>query len=283
MIEGLLKGKSIVITGTGSGVGRAAAELFAKHGAKLICTDVQDAWLEETVAKVKAAGGEAKGVRCDVTKRADLEAAVAAAVEAYGRLDVMYNNAGGATARDGNVTDIPLDEFWRTISVDLFGTFLGCRFAIPHLEKAGGGSIVNTTSIGGMQPSKGNYSYAMSKSSVIMLAQSAAIDLGEYGIRVNCIAPANIESPILGNMLGAGLADDVKEQMMVEVRQFLLNRQPIQRQGTTDDIAEAAMFFASDRSSYITGQVMCVDGGMLTGNPSPSGALQEIVARYRGK
>jgi NAD(P)-dependent dehydrogenase (short-subunit alcohol dehydrogenase family) len=122
----------------------------------------------------------------------------------------------------------------------------------------------------------------MSKASVIMLAQSAAIDLGEYGIRVNCIAPANIESPILGNMLNADLPDEVKEQMMVEVRRFLLARQPIQRQGTTDDIAEAAMFFASDRSSYVTGQVMCVDGGMLTGNPTPGNELKEIVARYRG-
>jgi NAD(P)-dependent dehydrogenase (short-subunit alcohol dehydrogenase family) len=150
------------------------------------------------------------------------------------------------------------------------------------MKDHGGGSIVNTTSIGGMQPSRGNYSYAMSKASVIILAQSAAIDLGEYGIRVNCIAPANIESPILGNMLGRDLPDATKEQMMVEVRQFLLARQPIQRQGTTQDIAEAAMFFASDRSSYVTGQVMCVDGGMLTGNPASSGELKEIVSRYVG-
>jgi NAD(P)-dependent dehydrogenase (short-subunit alcohol dehydrogenase family) len=116
-----------------------------------------------------------------------------------------------------------------------------------------------------------------------MLAQSAAIDLGEYGIRVNCIAPANIESPILGNMLGTGLSEEDKEQMMVEVRRFLLARQPIQRQGSPDDIAEAAIFFASDRSTYITGQVMCVDGGMLTGNPSPGNELKDIVSRYRGK
>jgi NAD(P)-dependent dehydrogenase (short-subunit alcohol dehydrogenase family) len=122
----------------------------------------------------------------------------------------------------------------------------------------------------------------MSKASVIMLAQSAAIDLGEYGIRVNCIAPANIESPILGNMLGQGLAPEAKEAMMVEVRQFLLSRQPIQRQGTTNDIAQAAIYFASDNSSYVTGQVICVDGGMLTGNPAPAGELKEIVARYHG-
>jgi NAD(P)-dependent dehydrogenase (short-subunit alcohol dehydrogenase family) len=150
------------------------------------------------------------------------------------------------------------------------------------MKDHGGGAIINTTSIGGMQPGRGGWTYAMSKASVIILAQSAAIDFGEYGIRVNCIAPANIESPILGNMLGKGLPDATKEQMMVEVRQFLLDRQPIQRQGTTDDIAEAAMFFASDRSSYVTGQVMCVDGGMLTGNPASGGELKEIVSRYAG-
>ena len=123
----------------------------------------------------------------------------------------------------------------------------------------------------------------MSKASVNMLSQSAAIDLGEYDIRVNCIAPANIESPILGNMLGAGMPEDKKAQMMEEVRAFLIARQPIPRQGTTDDIAEAAIFFASDRSSYMTGQIICVDGGMLTGNPQPAGGLQEIMARYRGE
>jgi NAD(P)-dependent dehydrogenase (short-subunit alcohol dehydrogenase family) len=123
----------------------------------------------------------------------------------------------------------------------------------------------------------------MSKASVIMLAQSAALDLGEFGIRVNCIAPANIESPILGNMVGAGLSEEKKAALMEEVRAFLIRRQPIQRQGTTDDIAEAAIFFASDRSSYMTGQVMCVDGGMLTGNPQPDGGFAEIVSRHRGK
>jgi NAD(P)-dependent dehydrogenase (short-subunit alcohol dehydrogenase family) len=116
---------------------------------------------------------------------------------------------------------------------------------------------------------------------MIQFSRSAALDLGEHGIRVNCIAPANIETPIMGNMLAKGLPDDVKAELMEQVRKFLIARQPIQRQGRTDDIAEAAIFFASDRSTYMTGQVLAVDGGMLLGNPQTAGGLQEILARYR--
>jgi NAD(P)-dependent dehydrogenase (short-subunit alcohol dehydrogenase family) len=278
-MSGELSGKVAVVTGAASGIGRGCAERFVAAGAKVVVADVN---LEAGDAFVATLGGDAAFKGTDVTDPRAVDELVAFAVERFGGLHCMFNNAGISGSRTERILDHDFSDFENVMAINVFGVANGIRSAARHMKDHGGGSIINTTSIGGMQPSRGNYSYAMSKASVIMLAQSAAIDLGEYGIRVNCIAPANIESPILGNMLGQGLSADAKEQMMVEVRQFLLSRQPIRRQGTTDDIAEAAMFFASDRSSYVTGQVMCVDGGMLTGNPAPAGELKEIVARYHG-
>jgi NAD(P)-dependent dehydrogenase (short-subunit alcohol dehydrogenase family) len=275
---GELSGKVVVVTGAASGIGRGCAERFVASGAKVVVADVN---AEDGRRVATTLGSDAAFTQTDVADADAVDDLVAFAVERFGGLDCMFNNAGISGARTERILDHDFSDFERVMAINVLGVANGIRAAARHMKDHGGGSIINTTSIGGMQAGRGNWSYAMSKASVIMLAQSAAIDLGEYGIRVNCIAPANIESPILGNMLGADLPDDVKEAMMVEVRQFLLGRQPIQRQGTTDDIAEAAMFFASDRSSYVTGQVMCVDGGMLTGNPAPGGALTEIVARYR--
>jgi NAD(P)-dependent dehydrogenase (short-subunit alcohol dehydrogenase family) len=278
-MSGELTGKVAIVTGGASGIGRGCSERFVAAGAKVVVADVN---ADEGEAFASSLGADAAFATTDVADAAAVDAAVAFAVERFGGLDVMFNNAGISGSRTERLLEHDFSDFEKVMAVNVLGVANGLRSAARHMKDNGGGSIINTTSIGGMQPSRGNYSYAMSKASVIMLAQSAAIDLGEYGIRVNCIAPANIESPILGNMLGQGLTPEAKEQMMVEVRQFLLSRQPIQRQGTTDDIAEAAMFFASDRSSYMTGQVMCVDGGMLTGNPAPATELKEIVARYHG-
>ena len=276
---GELTGKVAIVTGGASGIGRGCAARFVADGAKVVVADVN---AEEGEAFAASLGADAAFRETDVADAGSVDAVVAFAIEHFGGLHCMFNNAGISGARTERILEHDFSDFEKVMAVNVLGVANGIRSAARHMKDNGGGSIINTTSIGGMQPSRGNYSYAMSKASVIMLAQSAAIDLGEYGIRVNCIAPANIESPIVGNMLGKGLSADAKEQMMVEVRQFLLSRQPIQRQGTTDDIAEAAMFFASDRSSYVTGQVMCVDGGMLTGNPAPAGELKEIVARYHG-
>jgi NAD(P)-dependent dehydrogenase (short-subunit alcohol dehydrogenase family) len=279
-MSGELADKVTIVTGGASGIGRGCVARFAAAGAKVVIADVN---AEEGEAFAKSLGADAAFKQTDVADAAAVDELVAFAVERFGGLHCMFNNAGISGDRTERILDHDFNDFQKVMAVNVMGVANGIRSAARHMKDNGGGSILNTTSIGGMQASRGTYSYAMSKASVIMLAQSAAIDLGEYGIRVNCIAPANIESPILGNMLGTGLSEEDKEQMMVEVRQFLLARQPIQRQGTPDDIAEAAIFFASDRSTYMTGQVMCVDGGMLTGNPSPGSALKEIVARYRAK
>jgi len=278
-MSGELAGKVAIVTGGASGIGKGCVSRFVQAGAKVVIADVNAEAGEAYAAEL---GADAAFKQTDVASKDSVDEVVAFAVERFGQLDTMFNNAGISGNAPGGLLDEDFTDFERVMAINVLGVAFGLQAAARHMKEHGGGSIINTTSIGGMQPSRTNYVYAMSKASVIMLAQSAAIDFGEHGIRVNCIAPANIESPILGNMLGKDMPADKKAAMMDEVRDWLISRQPIRRQGTTDDIAEAAIFFASDRSSYMTGQVLCVDGGMLTGNPQPAGGLHEIVAKYKG-
>jgi NAD(P)-dependent dehydrogenase (short-subunit alcohol dehydrogenase family) len=279
-MSGELTGKVAIVTGGASGIGKGCVERFVAAGAQVVIADVN---VEAGESFAKELGDAAAFQETDVSDRSSVEELVAFAVERFGGLHCMFNNAGISGARHEGIFAEDFADFHQVMAVNVLGVAWGIKVAGSYMKDHGGGSIINTTSIGGMQPSRGGWSYSMSKASVIMLAQSAAIDLGPHNIRVNCIAPANIESPIMGNMLGRGMAEDRKEAMMDEVRDWLIARQPLPRQGTTDDIAEAAIFFASDRSSYSTGQVLCVDGGMLTGNPNGAGNLQEIVARHRGQ
>jgi NAD(P)-dependent dehydrogenase (short-subunit alcohol dehydrogenase family) len=273
-----LEGKVAIVTGGASGIGKGCVTRFVAAGARVVIADVD---VEAGKALEAELGPDAVFREVDVADAEAVAELVAHAVGRYGGLHCMFNNAGISGNRHNHLLDEDFGDFHRVMAVNVLGVAYGIQAAARHMKAHGGGSIINTTSIGGMQPSRGPWAYGMSKASVIKLSKSAALDLGVYGIRVNCIAPANIESPILGNMIAAGVAEERREQLMDEVRALLVARQPIQRQGTTDDIAEAAIFFASDRSSYMTGQVLCVDGGMLTGNPQPSGGLQEIVAKYR--
>jgi NAD(P)-dependent dehydrogenase (short-subunit alcohol dehydrogenase family) len=279
-MSGELSGKVAIVTGGASGIGKGCVSRFVAAGAKVVIADVN---AEDGEAFAAEIGADAAFKQTDVADARSVDEVVAFAVERFGGLHCMFNNAGISGNRNNHLLDEDFSDFQKVMAINVLGVAFGTQAAARHMKEHGGGSIINTTSIGGMQPSRGPWSYAMSKASVIMLAQSAALDLGEFGIRVNCIAPANIESPILGNMIGAGMSPEAKDAMMDDVRAFLIRRQPIQRQGTTDDIAEAAIFFASDRSSYMTGQVMCVDGGMLTGNPQPDGGFAEIVSRHRGR
>jgi NAD(P)-dependent dehydrogenase (short-subunit alcohol dehydrogenase family) len=279
-MTGELEGKVAVITGGASGIGKGCVSRFVDAGAKVVIADVSAEAGEAFAAEL---GDAAAFKLTDVADPASVDEVVAFAVERFGGLHCMFNNAGISGSRNDHILDEDFTDFQQVMAVNVLGVAYGIRSAARHMKDHGGGSIINTTSIGGMQAQRGPWSYGISKAGVIKLSGSAALDLGEHGIRVNCIAPANIESPILGNMITRGLTltDERRTELMVDVRKFLLDRQPIKRQGTTDDIAEAAIFFASDRSSYMTNQVMCVDGGMLTGNPSPTGSLAEVVAPYR--
>ncbi len=241
-----LEGKRAFITGAASGIGRAAARLFASEGARLGLVDVKAAEGEAVAAEIRDGGGEALFIETDVGDPGAMEAAMTRTVEAYGGLDVLYNNAGGATAKDGRVTEMPLDEFWRTITVDLFGTFLGCRFAIPHIAAAGGGSVINTTSIRAMIGTAGADAYTSAKGGVLTLTQALALQWAHAGIRVNAIAPG----VILTERVRALLADDDP----VKVKTPLGPSEP-------EDVAPLALYLASDESRQVTGAILPMDGG----------------------
>jgi NAD(P)-dependent dehydrogenase (short-subunit alcohol dehydrogenase family) len=241
-----LEGKSALITGAGAGIGRAAAVLFAKEGARVGVAEIVRERGEATVAAVKAAGGEAIFIETDVSKPASVEAAVWTTVNAFDGLDVLYNNAGGATPGDGKVTEIALEEFWRTINVDLLGTFLGCRFALPVMAERGGGSIINTTSIRALIGTAGADAYSAAKGGVLALTKALALQWAARSIRVNAIAPGVVMSERMRGLL----RDDDP-----------LLKKSLLGAGEPEDVAQLALFLASDESARITGAIMPVDSG----------------------
>ena len=243
---GRLKGKRVLITGSANGIGRAAARLFAAEGAQLTLCDRDHLRNENLAHEIDGAGGQVQAIQTDVGEPDDMQNAVNAAVDTYGGLDVLYNNAGGATANDGAVTDIELDEFWRTIRVDLFGTVLGCRFAIPHLVQAGGGSIINTTSIRAMIGTEGADAYTSAKGGVVTLTRALALQWAKSGIRVNAIAPGVILTDRVRTML--------RDDDPVRVKTPLGPSEP-------EDVAPLALYLASDESRQMTGMILPLDGG----------------------
>jgi NAD(P)-dependent dehydrogenase (short-subunit alcohol dehydrogenase family) len=245
-IVGRLDGKVALITGAGRGIGRAAALLFAAEGARVAIAEVARADGEATARAIEAAGGEALFVATDVTSPASVEAAIQATVARYGGLHVLYNNAGGATPKDGKVTEIDLDEFWRTIGVDLFGTFLGCRYAIPIMIKGGGGSIINTTSIRALIGTAGADAYTSAKGGVRALTRSLALQWAAHGIRVNAIAPGVILTERVKALLRED--DPIFQKLLLGA-------------STPEDVAQMALYLASDESRKVTGAILPMDSG----------------------
>ena len=242
---GRLDGKRAIITGGGNGIGAAAALRFAQEGAKVTILEIDREAGARSAAAAQAAGGDCLFLECDITQPEAVEAAVKKAVEEFGGLEVLYNNAGGATSRDGSFLDIPLEEFWRTISVDLFGCFLASRFAVPHIRDAGGGSVINTTSIRAMKATLGADAYSAAKGGIVTLTQAMALQCTEMKIRVNAIAPG----PVLTERTrGLGMTEDIDPQWGV-------------RPGHPEEVAETALFLASDEASYVNGTIIPVDGG----------------------
>ena len=243
---GRLTNKRVLITGSASGIGRAAARLFAAEGAQLTLCDRDHLKNTNLAHEIDGVGGQVQAIQTDVGEPDDMQNAVNAAVATYGGLDVLYNNAGGATAKDGKVTEIELDEFWRTIRVDLFGTVLGCRFAIPHLVQAGGGSIINTTSIRAMIGTEGADAYTSAKGGVVTLTRALALQWAQAGIRVNAIAPGVILTDRVRTML--------RDDDPVRVKTPLGPSEP-------EDVAPLALYLASDESRQMTGMILPLDGG----------------------
>jgi NAD(P)-dependent dehydrogenase (short-subunit alcohol dehydrogenase family) len=243
---GRLNGKIALITGGGRGIGAAAARMFAAEGAKVALAEVVREAGEATAAAIREAGGEALFIETDVAKPEQVERAVRETVSAFGGLQVLYNNAGGATPRDGKVTEMELDEFWRTIGVDLFGTFLGCRFAIPVMVEGGGGSIINTTSIRALIGTAGADAYSAAKGGVLALTKALALQWAAHGIRVNAIAPGVVATERVRALLRED--DPIRQKSIMGVSE-------------PEDLAPLAVYLASDESRRLTGAILPVDSG----------------------
>jgi len=243
-----LSGKVAVVTGGASGIGRATVELFVEEGAEVVVADVDAERGEEVAARLGAA---AAFKRTDVANADEVQALVDFAVARFGGLHVMLNNAGVSGAIGVRFLNDDLEDFQRLIAVNLFGVMVGSQRAARHMAKSGGGSIINTSSIAALKAGGGLVTYRATKAAVVHFSKSIAIDLAEHGIRVNCIAPGLIQSGMTTYDVGA----------------VARHIQPLKRRGTATDVANAALYLASERSAQVTGIVLPVDGGTSVGNP----------------
>jgi NAD(P)-dependent dehydrogenase (short-subunit alcohol dehydrogenase family) len=242
--------RSVLVTGAGSGIGRATAQLFAAEGARVVAVDQNEADAEKTVALIKEAGGDALAIAADVSSEADCRGMVERTVAAYGKLNIAFNNAG-VGASGFAVADEEEIAFSRVIDVNLKGVFLSMKYEIPSMLAAGGGAIVNTASVAGLVGERGIGAYAASKHGVVGLTRTAALDYIGRGIRINAVCPGATRTRILADWF-----QDPK------VEQFILSRHPIGRIAEPEEIGRAVLFLASDDASFVVGQALAVDGGL---------------------
>jgi len=257
-----LSNRVALVTGSSSGIGRAAALLLSSEGAKVAVVDLNEEGGKETVKMISEMGGNSFFIKADVSKDTDAKQMIEKVVEKFGRLDVLINNAGIFLEND-TATDLSVESWSKIIDVNLRGVFLGCKYAIPQMMKQNAGSIVNTASVAGFFPARNLSAYSASKAGVIALTKAMAADYGLHNIRVNCVCPGEIVTAmdtVLAERWGARpeyfkFRDDVER-----------NRYPLKRFGKPEDVARAMLFLASDESSWITGAALVVDGGSTSFN-----------------
>jgi NAD(P)-dependent dehydrogenase (short-subunit alcohol dehydrogenase family) len=253
---GSLAGKRALITGGASGIGRATALLFAREGAAIVVADLDEPGGERVIRMIEDAGGRAIFVRCDVTQVQDCQRAVRLTVDELGGLEVLFNNAG--IIRRANVLDTSEQEWDQVMAVNVKSIFLLSKVAIPVMARAGGGVIINTGSGWGLVGGRDAVSYCASKGAVVNMTRAMALDHGEQNIRVNCICPGDTDTPMLREE--ARQLGEADAQFLAEAA-----RRPLRRIGRPEDIAQAALYLASDASAFVTGTILVIDGGGLAG------------------
>jgi 3-oxoacyl-[acyl-carrier protein] reductase len=248
-----LANKVAIITGAGSGIGKASAILFAKEGARIVVADINDAGGQETITEIKSNGGEAIAVHTDVTVASEVEKLGKVTKEKFGKADILFNNAGipQQTMSFEKVTEALWDRIFAT---NVKSIFLTAKSIIPMMKEAGGGVIINLASISGIRPRPGNIAYATSKAAVILLTKALALEVAPFKIRVNCINPVGTVTPMLGKFFAEGVS-------LEEGKKATIKTIPLGRLSMPEDVANAALFLASDESSMLTGTGIDVDGG----------------------
>jgi NAD(P)-dependent dehydrogenase (short-subunit alcohol dehydrogenase family) len=254
MAEQRFSGKVALVTGAASGIGRACAQLFAKEGASVVVSDVTLEGGQQTVRLIEEDGGEAFFVETDVSKAAQVEALVGRAVEAYGRLDYAFNNAGIEGRMATNTADYPEEEWDRVIAINLKGVWLCMKNEIPQMLSQGAGSIVNNSSVEGLVGLEGTSAYAASKHGVVGLTKTAALEYAQSGIRVNAVCPGLIRTPMVERYTKGDAETEAQWAAIFE---------PVGRMGSSEEVAEAVVWLCSEAASFVTGHAMAVDGGFL--------------------
>jgi NAD(P)-dependent dehydrogenase (short-subunit alcohol dehydrogenase family) len=244
------QGRTVLITGAGSGIGRATAERFGGDGAAVVCADVNAKGVEETAAAIRAQGGEAIGLVCDVSKLPSVEETFTRTIDRYKRLDVLVNVAGVGGFR--RLTETTLEDWNRTIGINLTGTFLMCQKAISHILETKG-AIINVASVAGLRSHPFSAAYCASKGGVVTMTKALAVEFGRKGVRINCVCPGGVETPMIQQFqLPEGANPAVLSRIM-----------PLGRMGQPQEVAAMIAFLASDEASYVNGSAIVVDGGMI--------------------
>jgi NAD(P)-dependent dehydrogenase (short-subunit alcohol dehydrogenase family) len=253
------QGKVAIITGGASGIGEATLRLFVDEGASVLIADVQD---DKGLKLAEKLGKRTEYLHADVSRESDVEALVSRAVDAHDRLDCMFNNAGIA-GPVGPITSVNVKDFDEAIGVLLRGVLLGIKHAAPVMKRQESGSIISTASVAGLRTGYGNHIYSAAKAGVIQLTRSVAMELGESGVRVNCICPGFIPTPMIGR--ARRLSIEEADRKLDTIREAFATAQPLRRPGDPSDIAKAALWLASDDSSFVNGHALVVDGGVTGG------------------